>query len=188
MIRAFLAVELGRDILERYAAFHASEAPRHRELRWVRPENLHLTIRFLGDTAEGRIEPLQSEVESAVAGIAPFRLSVGAPGCFGPRGAPSVLWFSVDEGGPLADLARAVDEAVRRRGFPPDDKPWRAHLTVARNPARKRFEGWEETLRGAGIAGLSTECREVVLFSSRLGSGGPTYAPMFQASLRGPVP
>jgi 2'-5' RNA ligase len=100
-----------------------------------------------------------------------------------------VLWFSVEDGpgAALEALARVVDDAVRRRGFPPDDKPWRAHLTVARNPGRKRFEGWEEALRAAGIAGLSTECREVVLFSSRLGSGGPTYASMYRVPLKGPV-
>jgi len=186
VIRAFLALELSEEILVRYAALHGRESARRRGLRWVHPGNIHVTLRFLGDTAENRIETLRREVDGVTLGIAPFRVSIGNPGCFGPQASPQVLWFGIDEGASrLAFLAEGIEDAVRRLDLPPEDRPWRAHLTVARNPGRVRFDDWETVLREAGICGLCFEAREVTLLSSKLGPQGPSYTMVFKSTLKG---
>ena len=186
MIRAFLAIVLGEAILERYSACHAREATQRRDFRWVRPANVHITIRFLGDTREDRVEPLRREIESVTAGAAPFRIALGQPGCFGPRDRPQVLWFAIDEGAQeLKALVTRIESALRRLSFAPDDKAWRAHITVARNPRRAFFRDWEEALKGWGLAGMAFEAREVTFFSSVLGPQGPTYSVLWNAALGG---
>ena len=184
MIRAFLALEVTQEIVDRYASFHTRESSRRRELRWVRPENLHVTMRFLGDTTEDRLEPLRLELARAMSTVRPFHVSLGEPGCFGPRHSPQVLWFALDQGADaLVSLAATVENAVQRAGFPPEKKPWRAHLTVARNPKRSRADDWKSLLDGAGLSGLSFEARAVTLFSSQLGARGPTYTSLWQVGL-----
>ena len=185
MIRLFLAVQVSRELKDRYAAFHAAADKR---LRWVKPENIHFTLRFLGDTEERLLEPLRAGMEAAARPLRPFKITVGSGGCFGPRNFPQVLWFTVQEGlAELQALALAVESAVVGLGFPKEEKEWRAHLTLARNPRRVRFEGWESQLEAIGISGMSVEVREVTLFSSKLRSQGPEYSVVWQAPLAGPA-
>lgn len=183
MIRAFLAVQVSSELRERYAAFHATA---DRRLRWVKPENIHFTLRFLGDTEESLLETIRGRMEAVTRPLRPFRITMGSCGCFGSRAFPQVLWFSVQEGlAELQALALAVEGTVAGLGFPKEEKEWRAHLTLARNPRRVRFEGWESKLEAVGISGMSVDVREVTLFSSKLSSQGPTYTVVWQAPLAG---
>lgn len=186
MIRAFLAMELSDEIRERYAGLYRSARDRVRDLRWVRPENLHITLRFLGDTSEKQVEPLRREIEPALQQVAPFRVSIGEPGCFGPRSVPQVLWYSLEEGvEPLGSLAAELEAAACRSGFPREGKPWRGHITVARNRRKARCDDWPGLLSEAGLSGLTFEARAVTLFSSVLGAQGPSYSVLWKAPMSG---
>ncbi|MGQ9589216.1 MAG: RNA 2',3'-cyclic phosphodiesterase [Planctomycetota bacterium] len=186
MIRAFAAVALSPEIVSRYASSLERDRGKCPRLRWVRPENLHLTLRFLGDTSEGRIEPLRRRLVEVARPLRPFRVSLGKPGSFGRPDRPQVLWFSVGAGAAeLESVARAVESAVVELGFPPEDLPWRAHVTVARNPARAPWSSWESVLGSWGLDGASFEARELTLFSSRLGPGGPAYTALGTAPFEG---
>jgi 2'-5' RNA ligase len=184
VIRAFLAVKLPDAIRDQYAGLYQKDGPWRGDLRWVRPENLHITLRFLGDIAEAQVESLRPEVERVTQDAEPFRVTLGNPGCFGPRGQPRVLWFALDDGAQqLGSLAEELEEAVRRSGFAPEKKPWRGHLTVARSRRVAPCGDWEALLSQAGLTGLSFEVRELTLFSSQLGSQGPTYTELWTATL-----
>jgi 2'-5' RNA ligase len=188
VIRAFLAIDLGEEIRDRYGRSYALEGARPRRLRWVRPENVHLTLRFLGDVPEDRLDPLRDRIATVTGRTAAFRATLGKAGCFGPCGAPRVLWFSVGEGEvPLGDLTEAIEGAVSTLGFEGEDRPWTAHLTVARNPDRVAWEGWERELESWGLAGMVFDVREVVLFSSELRPQGPTYRRVWSLPLAGNV-
>jgi 2'-5' RNA ligase len=104
-----------------------------------------------------------------------MRLRLGSLGAFPPSGRPRILWLGVEEipeAGRLAALASALESAVRRFGLPPEERPFRSHLTLARADRRTRAESPSSGALG-GIGEL--DALEVVLFRSELGPGGARY-------------
>lgn len=177
--RLFLAVPLAeavrRDLAEALRA-HGSLPGRP-----VPPESWHLTLRFLGDTARAALERVLEEVDAARLG-APFALRFGGYGAFPRAGRAAVVWLGVEEGAePLAALAAAVEDAVRRAGFPPEGRPFRAHLTLSRlrPPAPV-----DDLLARLPPFPRSMSVHEVVLYRSHLGGGPARYEPVERFPLR----
>ena len=189
-MRTFIAVPFADKIRGAYQTLYERGRSLHPGLRWVAPENLHLTLRFLGETDPERVEPLRTEVGAEVAQYRPFCFTLGNPGHFsGGRGsALRVLWFGVRAGeNPLAGLAKRIEGAVRRCGFPRERGPWRAHLTVARNPQRSpsplSAAEWKRLGLDCGLAGLSAKVENIVLLESELRPEGPLYSSLWEARL-----
>ena len=189
-MRIFIAVQLDESILDAYRkTFYERGRTLYPDLRWVAPDNLHLTMRFLGETAPERVEPLRVEVEAAVGPHAPFEFRLGKPGCFpGGGGVPRVFWLGLGEGcTALERLAKGIERAVRRSGFPGEKRPWRAHLTVARNskrsPRRVAESEWERLGLESGLAGLRARVDNVALLESMLRPEGPLYSLVWEAHL-----
>jgi len=184
-LRLFFAVELPGDVREAAAA-HASRLRRdfpEARASWPRPESLHLTLKFLGETEAARVESLSSAATAAAAGLNPFTLTIEGAGSFPPRGAARVLWLGVrDEAGQLSRLQLRLDNECAAQGFPRESKPYRPHLTLAR-------------LRAPHAAALSDEHRrtpfgphtfqvsDFVLMRSELGPGGSRYTPLSRHAL-----
>ncbi len=188
-VRSFLAVPFAADVKARYRTLYEEGRSRYPRLRWVAPENLHITVRFLGDTSPEVVEPLREAVASEVAREAAFSFTIGPPGQFlGPSGVPRVLWLAIEDGpGCLEHVARGVERAVRRCGFPRERHPWRPHLTVARNsrhsPQSVAVGDWECLGRDCGLAGLSVNVENVALLESTLRAEGPLYSLVWEAPL-----
>lgn len=106
-----------------------------RDVRWVRLDGLHLTLRFLGPTAEERIEPTAAAVQAvASAAPGPIEIEFRGAGTFPPHGRPRALWIGIAAGTEaLAQLAGELNEALVAVGWEPDHRPFRAHLTLARS-------------------------------------------------------
>ncbi len=188
-MRSFVAVPFAEDVKGAYRALYDEGRSLFPLLRWVRPENLHLTVRFLGDTPPEVVGPLREAVAAEVAREASFSLTIGPPGQFSGRaGAPRVLWFAIEMGrGILERVARGVERAARRCGFPRERRPWRPHLTVARNPTRSpqslTVTDWERLGRECGLAGLTMKVENVALLKSTPRADGPLYSLVWEAPL-----
>jgi len=135
MLRLFVAIELPdavRDGLARAADSLRRVLPPD-ALRWVRPEGIHITLKFLGPVEEGRVPALHTALRIAVREIAPFELSTGDVGSFGGRRNVRVVWVGVGgDTGSLGALAERVEDALGPLGFPGEQRPFAAHLTLAR--------------------------------------------------------
>lgn len=152
-------------------------------LSWTREGNWHLTLKFLGETEDAALPPL---VES-LAGVVwqGFTLQAGGAGFFPPPHPkrpwqPRVLWTGLQQGaGESMALARAVEEALVPLGIPREERPFRPHLTVARIKHAHGGDDWQAMLRRLQAWAWSP-CRmeRFVLWQSRLGPGGPVYAPL----------
>ena len=189
MIRAFLAVPLNDAMRARYAAHHAEALRRYPKLRWVRPENVHVTLRFLGESSEETLERLRAVTQPALSRLKPFQLSLGAPGAFGPRPQPRTLWIGLEKGAEeMKALAGILEAIARNLGFEPDEKPWSPHITVARNPDHTAAEGCIDFLASSGLSGMALEVADATLFSSNLLPGGPKYATLWKARLSAAPP
>src|ERR1035437_2496222 len=101
--------------------------------RWVGVEGLHLTLRFLGATPDVRLAELSEVVAATARGVAPFRVELTGGGAFPTPQRPRVLWIGIGTGeAELAALARRLNDELQRLGWPRDDRPLQAHLTLAR--------------------------------------------------------
>jgi 2'-5' RNA ligase len=138
--RLFIAVPLPDDAAEAVRSIvdevRAEPLPvGARDVRWVRLDGLHLTLRFLGPTPEDRVEPTAAAVREAAEGAAgPIAMELGGAGTFPPQGRPRALWLGIVAGTEaLGDLAAQLDAALASAGWPSDHRPFRAHLTLARS-------------------------------------------------------
>jgi RNA 2',3'-cyclic 3'-phosphodiesterase len=118
---------------------------------WVRADNLHYTVRFLGDLGEDGAERAAAAVSRAATAIPRFEATLGAPGAFpNPRRA-RVLWLGLEEGAEaLIALAAAVENGLRRAGFGRAERAFAPHLTIGR--VRQPLRDWTEALAAASAA------------------------------------
>jgi 2'-5' RNA ligase len=189
--RLFVGVPVPPEALAACAALLEPVMARHdgRGIRWVRTENLHLTLRFLGLLPPSRIDVLGEAVDAASTGVAPFEVVLAGAGAFPGDRRPRAIWLGVERGaGELGTISRALDAALVLIGMPSDDRPFRPHLTVARTDAagtsgslavadalREAAAGWRVTFTAD----------RVVLYRSHLGGGPPRYAAVHEARLAG---
>jgi 2'-5' RNA ligase len=189
-LRLFVACELPADVKDALAGIQRDLRRAGGDgLRFVRPEGVHVTLKFLGNVEEGRVDAI---VRALAGAIEPFELEVRPAGLGGFGGSGlRVVWVGLqgDVAG-LAALARRVEEALGPLGFAPEGRPFAAHLTLARvrdeTPAaeRRRLAGLIERHSPAPLPPMIL--REVRLMRSVPGPGGSVYQRV--ASVPGPAP
>ncbi len=167
-------------VLERLRA--RCEADRWR-VRWSRPENLHLTLRFLGEVPLAAAGPLCEELRAVGRRHSAFRLSLEGLGTFGGSRGPRVLWLGVGAGSDeVHGLAADVEATVRSAGFPPERRPFAAHLTLGRVRSAPAEPG--RTLRPLrDVRTSAARVERLVLYRSHLRREGPRYEPLCEAPL-----
>lgn len=134
-IRTFIAIELSRELGDGLARLQnrlGGQVP-ERSVRWVRPEGIHLTLKFLGDVPAPRITSVSQAVEAVCRGCEPFGFELFGLGCFPNPRRPRVLWVGVREpSGTLAHLQKAVENELAGLGFGRENRPFQPHLTLGR--------------------------------------------------------
>lgn len=179
-LRLFVAIELGEPVLQALERVQA-DLRRHglQALRWVRPEGVHLTLKFLGETSERRLPAIKDALARAVEGVPPHTLSLDGLGTFGASRSPRVLWVGVaGQLEPLGRLQRQIDAALAAIGFAPEDRPFSPHLTLARvrpETARDLSGPIGRALNEVPAPMAEIPVREVSLMRSTLASGGAVY-------------
>lgn len=184
--RLFVAIPIPPNVRESITAVvdsvRAAGDPAVRDVRWVRLDGLHLTLRFLGPTEEDRIAAVTAAVDRTAGATQPFSVVIARGGAFPSVARPRALWLGVAEG--AADLgatATGLDEALGESGWPRDERPYRPHLTLARSdgvragPAvARRLIDAAETVREPFRA------ESLVLFESISGGGPARYLPLHE--------
>lgn len=173
-IRTFVAIEPSAPARE--SAVRVVAALRGREggdgVRWIRPESLHVTLRFLGDIAVDEAPALGRRVAAEVASEPGFELFLGDVGRLPERGKARVVTLSLEPSEPVVRLAAAVERAVVSAGFEPEARPFRPHLTLG----RVRRGSSAPALEPAPLVdAASFSVEDVVLFRSELSSAGARY-------------
>jgi len=202
MLRVFIAVELTPTIRSSLAALQAQvKAELIRELRqtapdarlqWVKPESIHLTLKFLGDIREDQIREIHGALGHALSMVRAFRLEVGGWGVFPDLRSPRILWIGLDRAparvpSPILHLAEIVEDAMATVGFPPESKTFAPHLTLARIKDRGREIG--RALFTIGLLNKTDTIgtlpvAEVSLMKSDLQKSGAVYTRLCEISLR----
>lgn len=179
-LRLFVAVELPEEVLRALADTQRELRKRGVDgLRWVRPEGIHLTLKFLGETPPEKAPDIERALEVAVKGTPPHTLSLGRLGTFGSRNAPRVLW--VDMAGDvetLKSLQESVERVISPLGFPRENRSFSPHLTLARirpENAREVARPLAEAVAAVRPPEAELRVTEVSLMRSDLRHGGAVY-------------
>lgn len=145
------------------------------------PEQTHITLRFIGDVQESKVKRITACAERASQGITPFDLRVSGIGAFPNQNRPSVVWLGAEPAGTLRTLADRLADELRTEGIGFDEKPFRAHVTVARSRdgdvPRRIFDSHRETLFS------ESRVDEVLVMRSDLGPGGAKHTVLARVPL-----
>ena len=151
----------------------------------VAPENLHITLRFLGPVAQARCGALLQAMEHAATGIAAFDLDIEGLGAFPDLNRPTVLWAGVHDDGPMQRVVRALETPLAALDFPPEDRPFHGHLTLARIKRRLPAPFADIYSQYAKHRFGDSRVKELLLMHSDLTPSGPVYDVLGSVRLKG---
>ena len=178
-MRLFVAADLPEDLRRRLAAIQHELRDLPLPVRWVPPEGIHLTFKFLGVVQGDRVSEIGRALEGGGRGVPAFRLEASGIGTFPERGNPRVLWVGV--AGDLAAALRLqeqIDRCLAAIGLPVEDRPFRPHLTLGRVRGRAKGE-WRPALETAARQATGIlDVQDYVLFESRHDRSGAVYLPL----------
>jgi 2'-5' RNA ligase len=191
-LRTFIAIELDQELktdLQRVQeGLQTQVAPR--SVRWVRPDRIHLTLKFLADTPSEKVGEVKKALALAAAEVAPFTFGVGGLGCFPNTRRPRAVWVGLqDPTGCLVLLREAVESHVAPLGFPTETRPFRPHLTLGRV---HRQASKSEVIEIGAVVFNSTlgsigemTATQVSFIESDLQPSGAVYTTLFAVGLAG---
>jgi len=185
-LRAFLAVPLPAELQQTITRLQRELTPRVGELRWTRPETLHLTLRFFGQITEEQLEKVATSMLSVGVRQAPFTVRVRGLGAFPAPRRPRVLWLGLDPAQPLHGLYDTCQTQLAAAGIAAEPRPFSPHLTLGRY--RQHAAGLDDlvaTYADRDFGALPIE--QLVLYESRLLKGGAQHIPRCKTPLTGPT-
>lgn len=189
LLRVFIAVETPLPI--RQAIFVQTESLRGALgglVRWAPVENMHLTLKFIGDVSPANVELLSQMLTAETMGCAPFRMQIGGLGSFPTSRRARVIWVGIQAPAALASLQRGIESAAARLGYESETRPFSPHLTIGRvrqpisaSDQQRVRAALEQTQVGhLGAAAVTA----VHLYKSDLKPSGAEYTCLFSAPLK----
>ncbi len=184
-VRVFIALEVAAAVQSRCRGLQEKLAPAGTSVKWVEPQNIHLTLKFLGQVERGKIQAVGRASDRAAGNAEPFELAFQGVGAFPNSRSPRIIWVGVQEGGEkAAAIAAELDRLLGREGFPEESRPFHPHLTLGRvrshQGARRMGEALERVLSaGAG----RSQAGSIIVFESRLSPRGSRYLRLHEAAI-----
>jgi len=185
-LRLFIALEVSPEVRERLVEAQRAIAAADAAVKWVRRDNIHLTVKFIGETDQAVVPEICGILERAAAAVEAFSYSVESVGTFPKNGPPRVIWAGVREGaGPIVSLYGGVNDSLRRVGVQYERRRFVPHITLGRVRARRGlppdFHAAVDSFRDR-VFGVCA-AREALLIASELTRKGPIYTPLHRAPL-----
>jgi 2'-5' RNA ligase len=176
-LRTFLAFELEESVRQQISALTARLRQMDQKVRWVKPENMHVTVYFFGEIQENALPALEVVCADAVDGTAPFEIGVRGISAFPSLERARVIWYGIHDNGQLKSVYQKVCKGLEGAGIVEriETRPYTAHLTAGRVKGavhRKLVEGVQE-LKDTDLG--SSLISEFILFKSTLTRSGPIY-------------
>ncbi len=186
VVRTFVAVLLDEEIRRRISEVQERAMKLASGVKWVPPENFHVTLKFLGDVRRDKLSLVQSAIDDVVGETAAFDLAISGMGVFPTPRRPRVIWVGIEEGREqLVALAKAVEERLVEAGYEKEEKPFRSHITIGRvKEGNKPVPGLVEGLAEIDSSALGVQrVASVAVMQSVLRPGGPIYTALSEHKL-----
>jgi 2'-5' RNA ligase len=185
-LRTFIGVDIGKSIRERAVALQESLARTGVPVKWVEPENLHVTLLFLGEVDEREVPAVCRVVAEQTQQRQPFKMSIQSAGCFPNPRRPRVLWIGVGEGTQeLCALHDALESPLLELGcYRREERKYSPHITLGRVKSERPSDQLAAALaKQAGWKGGEIAVSEILVLSSELTPKGPVYTVLSRAKL-----
>ncbi|HEX5080872.1 MAG TPA: RNA 2',3'-cyclic phosphodiesterase [Blastocatellia bacterium] len=183
-MRTFIAIEIPSEIKSALAALQTQLRRAGADASWTKPENLHLTLNFLGEVDERRIVEVEKACVLSAAEFQPFTLSLKDTGVFPNERQPRVLWAGLSgDVGIVVEMRARLDERLALIGFKRDEKKFHPHLTIGRLKSNKKIRELLALAYAYQLPALSFAVTEIVLMKSELRPAGAEYTPIVKACL-----
>lgn len=185
MKRLFIAIKIHPS--ERYKSVfnEISSSLSHERIKWVEPENMHLTLNFLGETDEKQIPLIINALQASVINLNPFTLQIENTGIFGGRYDPKVIWFGIKKQAELENLVNNLSGELEKCGWQPDRQNFVPHLTIGRIRELKDKSLFQQIIGKYNTIEIQEEnVTEIILYESILRREGPLYIEIFSAKLK----
>ncbi len=179
-IRIFIAIELRAEIRSGLAAVQEVLKKSGADVKWVKPKNIHLTLKFLGHISEPQLKDVFKAADESIKETAPFSLLFSGLGAFPKSNNPRVVWVGVEEGKEkLSRINQNLEGILKRNGFPAEEREYHPHLTLGRvksSQNKAKLIGSLKSEKDYYIG--SMEAKKITVMQSILKSEGPEYKPL----------
>ena len=146
------------------------------DVKWVNSENIHITLKFLGDTEESLLPEIQQRLSKKLFNYKPFCIRISGVGSFPPGKHPRVIWVGTEESSSLKALQAEVESEMEALGYAAEERPFLAHITLGRVKSGRRLTEVARKLADSRETAIGNfEVRSIKLMKSELGRGGPVY-------------
>ena len=184
LIRTFLAVEISDEVRSRAVELIQSLSTLAEGVRWVRPENLHVTLQFLGEVEDRELNDVCRGASRAAANVSAFSCDCGSVGAFPDLQRPATVWIGAKADSGMGSLHEQVETAMAELGFPRERRPFKPHITLGRIRRRGGNQKLTELLDELSVGDYGTfPVKELVVFSSERQKGGPVYTALAHCPL-----
>lgn len=178
-MRTFIAIELPERIKKKIEQLQTPLKKTNAFVSWVKPENIHITLKFLGEVPEEKINEVSSSSGKALEGAKKFTMSLKGMGAFPDSRRPRVIWIGAGSGEKeLSSMASKIEEEMEKIGFPKEDRKFSAHFTIGRVKSPKNIEKLMELVKSSDFSTEDIEVNEVVVMRSQLHPAGAIYTPL----------
>jgi 2'-5' RNA ligase len=188
-MRTFVAIELPPEIKGALARLQEQLKSSGADVKWVEPENIHLTLKFLGERDEKKIAKITQILEETAKNKNPFQIRISSLGAFPKVDFPRVIWVGIDKGdNETKEIAEGLEEKIAQIGIPKEERPFSSHITIGRvrSPVNRQnlvrdLKNLENKLGGQNLEFTVTK---TTLFKSTLTPKGPLYEVLKETSLK----
>ena len=184
-MRIFIAIEINYELKAELGAIQEKLRPAGADAKWVKPENIHLTLRFIGEIDEQRMKDVNEAATKAFTGIESFSMSLGEAGAFPDTEYPRVLWVGIKYGATnLKALADRIEKELVDKNFGNADKPFSPHMTIARLRTYRNAQKLAQMLSLVKVPAVSQKVENVSIIQSSLTPSGPIYTNIHKVKLK----
>ncbi len=184
-LRTFIALELSQDHKAVIGNILTSLKCIDADVKWVQPDNCHITLKFLGQTPQVQI-PLIAQAMDALAKTVPaFPVGLDNIGAFPDIDKPQIIWIGLSQGNQeLRNLSHLVQSQLVQLDFPKETRPFHPHITIGRIRTNRGAKALSQVLKTTPITSQTNESRNITLFESTLSSHGPRYSVIHRSPLK----
>ena len=178
-MRTFIAVELPEQIKKQIEVLQAPLKKTNAFVSWVKPGNIHITLKFLGEVPEEKIDEVFSATEAALRDVKGFKTNLKGMGAFPDLRRPRVIWVGAGKRGEeLGDMAARIEDELKKIGYPKEKRKFSAHFTVGRVKSPKNIQTLMEMVTSTDFETEDIEVNEVTVMRSQLHPAGAIYTPL----------
>jgi len=184
-LRVFIAIDLDEKIKDSLGGLINELKGYSADVRWVKPDAFHLTLKFLGEVQQTMINQITDVLKDVTSANVPFEMEIKGTGVFPNFSRPRVLWVGVTSNEPLLRLQSSVEDALVKIGFEKQDRVFHPHITLGRVKSNRRLQKVLQELRRYKELNFGKiYVNEIVLMESILSPEGATYKRLFSAELK----